>query len=95
MPDAPLSCPTPVSNLGDGVVSHLRSLMDWPDLSGTRYEVVRPIGFGGMATIFLARDALLNRDVAIKVQASSLANDGSIDRLSGASGKSAVFFPCD
>jgi hypothetical protein len=32
-----------------------------------RYEVRRQIGVGGMARVFLARDALLHRDVAVKV----------------------------
>lgn len=32
-----------------------------------RYEVRRQIGVGGMARVFLARDAVLHRDVAVKV----------------------------
>ncbi len=32
-----------------------------------RFEVVREIGRGGLGIVFLARDGLLNRDVAIKV----------------------------
>lgn len=32
-----------------------------------RYELVEPIGSGGMAVVYLARDLLLERDVAIKV----------------------------
>jgi serine/threonine protein kinase len=37
---------------------------------GTRiddYEILRPLGRGGMATVFLARDAKHGRDVAVKV----------------------------
>lgn len=37
---------------------------------GTRigvYEVVAPIGAGGMGEVYRARDAKLNRDVALKV----------------------------
>lgn len=35
-------------------------------LSG-RYELIRPIGYGGMAEVFLAHDQLLDRDVAVKM----------------------------
>ena len=31
-----------------------------------RYEIIRPIGFGGMAEVYLAQDKLLDRSVAIK-----------------------------
>ena len=32
-----------------------------------RYEVITQIGCGGMATVYKARDSVLNRNVAIKV----------------------------
>ena len=32
-----------------------------------RYEIIRPIGFGGMAEVYLAHDRLLDRNVAIKM----------------------------
>lgn len=32
-----------------------------------RYEIIRPIGYGGMAEVFLAHDQLLDRDVAVKM----------------------------
>lgn len=32
-----------------------------------RYEILKPIGFGGMADVYLARDILLDRQVAVKV----------------------------
>ena len=34
---------------------------------GNRYEVITKIGCGGMATVYKARDNVLNRNVAIKV----------------------------
>ena len=32
-----------------------------------RYEVIREIGKGGMANVYLAFDTILNRQVAIKI----------------------------
>lgn len=37
-----------------------------PMLIGGRYETVRPIGRGGMGTVWLARDTVLGREVAAK-----------------------------
>ncbi len=50
--------------------------------SGTRlgpYEIVAPIGAGGMGEVYRARDTRLNRDVAIKILPSDVASDP--DRL--------------
>lgn len=40
-----------------------------------RYEIVRSIGEGGMANVYLAKDIILDRNVAIKVLRGDLAND--------------------
>ena len=49
-----------------------------PETVAGRYRVERILGRGGMATVFLARDAELQRPVAIKVLASDLGGDGPL-----------------
>ena len=40
-----------------------------------RYQVIRTIGEGGMANVYLAYDTILDREVAVKVLRGDLAND--------------------
>jgi tRNA A-37 threonylcarbamoyl transferase component Bud32 len=47
-------------------------------LGDGRYELGRRLGYGGMATVYLARDLKLYREVAIKVLADNYAGDDEI-----------------
>ena len=45
------------------------------DKINDRYEIIKSIGEGGMANVFLAYDTILERNVAVKVLRGDLAND--------------------
>lgn len=45
------------------------------ELLNNRYEIIKPIGSGGMAEVYLAKDTLLDREVAIKMLRTQFVND--------------------
>ena len=67
--------------LSDATLERLREAADWPDLTGTRYELMGVLGRGGMSTVFRARDRELDREVALKVMTAGPAGDGTVARL--------------
>ncbi len=56
-------------SVSDGILDHLRRVTDDPDLSGTKYDMVEPIGRGGMGAVYRVHDKELDRMVAMKVLA--------------------------
>jgi eukaryotic-like serine/threonine-protein kinase len=52
--------------ISDRAIDRLRDAAAWPELD-TRYEVTGVAGYGGMGTVYIARDRTLDRDVAVKV----------------------------
>jgi serine/threonine protein kinase len=69
------------TELSDSTLDHLRRVMDFPDLSGTRYELRHELDRGGMGVVYAARDRELERDVALKVLATAVADAEAAERL--------------
>ena len=53
--------------MSDAALRHLKHVADLPDLTGTRYELVEPLGRGGMGAVYRVTNRALGRDVAMKV----------------------------
>src|SRR6188508_198820 len=67
---------SPFDALDASAVSSLRRGLRAGDRLGP-YDIVGPLGAGGMGEVFEARDSLLGRRVAIKILSAELALDGS------------------
>jgi eukaryotic-like serine/threonine-protein kinase len=52
--------------ISDRAIDRLRDAAAWPDLEA-RYEITGVAGYGGMGTVYIARDHVLERAVAVKV----------------------------
>lgn len=67
--------------ISDSKIDHLRTLASQPDLSATKYTIVKELARGGMGTVYLAEDRDLARQVAVKVLNVPLVDEDNRQRM--------------